>query len=54
MVLAMKLQLLALDPVFDTGLSTMLDVFTMANELAVMLSLGVPSFDVSVIGVRKK
>ncbi|MDQ0136800.1 transcriptional regulator GlxA family with amidase domain [Neorhizobium galegae] len=50
----MKLQLLALDPVFDTGLSTMLDVFTMANELAVMLSLEVPAFDVSVIGVRKK
>jgi transcriptional regulator GlxA family with amidase domain len=48
----MKLQLLALDPVFDTGLSTMLDVFTMANELAAMLSLDVPAFDVSVIGVR--
>ncbi|WP_105437892.1 GlxA family transcriptional regulator [Neorhizobium sp. T25_13] len=50
----MKLQLLALDPVFDTGLSTMLDVFTMANELAAMLSLDVPAFDVSVIGVRRQ
>lgn len=48
----MKLQVLALDGVFDTGLSSILDVFTTANELVSMLSLTVPPFEVSVIGMR--
>lgn len=50
----MKLQVLALDGVFDTGLSAILDVFTTANELAAMLSLNVPPFELSVVGMRKK
>ncbi|WP_117191700.1 GlxA family transcriptional regulator [Rhizobium terrae] len=50
----MKLQVLALDGVFDTGLSTILDVFTTANELNVMLSLGMPPFEVSVAGTRER
>ncbi|MFM9926943.1 helix-turn-helix domain-containing protein [Variovorax sp. H27-G14] len=50
----MKLDVLALDGVFDTGLSTVLDVFTTANELAATLKLDVAPFDVSVVGVRKR
>jgi len=50
----MKLDVLALDGVFDTGLSTVLDVFTTANELAAMLQLDVPPFQATVVGVRKR
>lgn len=50
----MKLDVLALDGVFDTGLSTVLDVFTTANELAAMLRLDVAPFEVTVTGVRKR
>jgi transcriptional regulator GlxA family with amidase domain len=50
----MKLQVLALDGVFDTGLAAMLDVFTTANELAAMLSLDVPPFDVALVGLRRR
>jgi transcriptional regulator GlxA family with amidase domain len=54
MDLAVKLQVLALDGVFDTGLSAILDVFTTANELSAMLSLNVPPFELSIVGMRKK
>ena len=50
----MKLDILALDGVFDTGLSTVLDVFTTANELTAMLQLDVAPFEVVVTGVRKR
>jgi transcriptional regulator GlxA family with amidase domain len=50
----MKLQVLALDGVFDTGLAAMLDVFTTANELAAMLSLDVPPFDIALVGLRRR
>ncbi|SEF30163.1 helix-turn-helix domain-containing protein [Variovorax sp. NFACC27] len=50
----MKLDILALDGVFDTGLSTVLDVFTTANELTAMLQLDVPPFEVTLTGVRKR
>lgn len=50
----MKIHVLALDNVFDTGLATMLDVFTTANELAGMLKLDVARFDVCTVGLRKK
>ncbi len=50
----MKLKLLALDGVFDTGLSAVLDVFTTANELATGTGLGVPPFDVSLVGLRRR
>jgi transcriptional regulator GlxA family with amidase domain len=50
----MKIDVLALDGVFDTGLAVLLDVFGTANELAQMQ--GEPSlrFEVCVIGVRRK
>ncbi|MDW5313393.1 GlxA family transcriptional regulator [Rhizobium sp. PL01] len=50
----MKIQVLALDGVFDTGLATVLDVFTTANELSAMLSLGIAPFDVRIVGLRRK
>jgi transcriptional regulator GlxA family with amidase domain len=50
----MKIQVLALDGIFDTGLSTVLDVFTTANELAAMLSLDVAPFEVAIVGLRRK
>src|SRR5205809_7680773 len=52
-VLAMRLSVLALDNVFDTGLATVLDAFQTANELADVAGLSSSRFDVTVVGVRK-
>jgi len=49
----MKVSVLALDSVFDTGLATVLDAFQTANELAVLSELSSSRFDVTVVGVRK-
>lgn len=49
----MKIHVLALDGVFDTGLATLLDTFSTANELAEMLGLDALRFDVSVVGLRR-
>ena len=49
----MKVHVLALDGVFDTGLATVLDAFQTANELAEMSGLASPRFDVAIVGVRK-
>ena len=48
----MKVYVLALDDVFDTGLATVLDAFTTANELAEMSGLTL-RFDIRIVGVRK-
>src|SRR3982075_2257721 len=53
MIFAMKIYVLALDGVFDTGLATVLDAFETANELAEMSGLASPRFDVTIVGVRK-
>src|SRR6202167_3178674 len=53
MVLAMKIDVLVLDGVFDTGLATVLDAFGTANELAETYGLTSLRFDVSTVGVRK-
>jgi transcriptional regulator GlxA family with amidase domain len=53
MVLAMRIYVLALDGVFDTGLATVLDAFATANELAELSGLPAPQFDVAVVGVRR-
>lgn len=50
----MHIQLLALDGVFDTGLSVLLDAFGTANELAAMQGLDSLRFEVTVVGVRKR
>jgi transcriptional regulator GlxA family with amidase domain len=50
----MRIYVLALNEVFDTGLATLLDTFCAANDLAE--SAGTPStrFDVTVVGVRSR
>lgn len=50
----MRLYVLALDGVFDTGLSVLLDAFTTANKLAALKLGGVPHFDITVVGMRRK
>lgn len=50
----MKINVLALDGVFDTGLATVMDAFTTANELAQMQGLSSLHFDVSAVGVRRR
>lgn len=48
----MNITVLALDGVFDTGVSTLLDAFSTANELAQMSACPVPPFKVSLAGMR--
>src|ERR1700722_2076336 len=52
-IFAMKIYVLALDGVFDTGLATVLDAFETANDLAEMSGLASPRFEVAIVGVRK-
>jgi hypothetical protein len=49
----MRINIIALNDVFDTGLSTLIDAFTTANELAEITALTSLRFDVSIVGVRK-
>jgi transcriptional regulator GlxA family with amidase domain len=49
----MRVQVLALDGVFDLGLSAVLDAFQTANELIELSGLEVPRFELSIVGVRK-
>jgi len=49
----MQIDVLALDRVFDLGLSAVLDVFRTANELIEMAPMDVPPFEVTIVGVRK-
>jgi len=50
----MKVFVLALNNVFDTGLATVLDAFQTANELAEMSGLASPRFEVKIVGLRSK
>jgi transcriptional regulator GlxA family with amidase domain len=49
----MKIHVLALNQVFDTGLATVLDAFGTANELAELFGLMSSRFEVTVVGTRK-
>jgi transcriptional regulator GlxA family with amidase domain len=49
----MRLNVLALDGVFDLGLSAVLDAFQTANELIEVSALAVPRFDLRIVGMRK-
>jgi transcriptional regulator GlxA family with amidase domain len=49
----MRIDVLALDGVFDLGLSAVLDGLQTANELIAMAEMEVPRFEVRVVGVRK-
>ena len=46
--------MLALEGLFDTGLSVTLDAFTIANRISARQMGGTPFFEVSVVGVRKR
>jgi transcriptional regulator GlxA family with amidase domain len=48
----MNITVLTLDGVFDTGLSTVLDAFTTANELSQMQGGLAPPFSITIGGVR--
>jgi transcriptional regulator GlxA family with amidase domain len=48
----MQLSVLAINDVFDTGLSTIMDAFGTANELAEATGITSLRFNVSVVGVR--
>jgi transcriptional regulator GlxA family with amidase domain len=50
----MRISVLALEGVFDTGLSVTLDALSAANGLSVKAMGGTPRFDVSVVGMRKR
>ncbi|HVE09610.1 MAG TPA: helix-turn-helix domain-containing protein [Paraburkholderia sp.] len=50
----MRISILALDGLFDTGLTVTLDAFSAANKLSTKLLGGTPWFDVCVVGVRRK
>jgi len=50
---AMRMHVLALDDVFDLGLSAILDVFDTANELIQLSGLDVPRFEIRTVGVRR-
>jgi len=49
----MRIDILALDGVFDLGLSAVLDAFHTANELIEMSGLAVSRFQIRTVGVRK-
>jgi transcriptional regulator GlxA family with amidase domain len=53
-ICAMRIYVLALDGVFDLGLSAILDAFQTADELIGMTGLAVPQFEVKIVGMRKK
>lgn len=50
----MRITVLALEGVFDTGLTVTLDAFSTANALSAKLFGGTPRFEVSLVGVRRK
>jgi len=52
--MAMKIDVLTVDGVFDTGLAAVLDAFTTANELAAAQGLTSVSFEVTVVGLRRR
>lgn len=50
----MKIYVLVFDQVFDTGLSTLLDTFDIANEVAALSGITSAQFDVTVVAVKQK
>jgi len=52
-IFAMRVHVLALDGVFDLGLSAVLDAMQTANELAEIFGFSSERFDVRVVGVTK-
>lgn len=50
----MRAHVLVFDGVFDLGLAALVDVLTIANELAATLPKAPPPLELSIVGVRKK
>ncbi|HTJ02486.1 MAG TPA: helix-turn-helix domain-containing protein [Methylovirgula sp.] len=50
----MRICLLALEGLWDTGLTVILDAFRLANSFSTRQMGGSPRFDVSIVGVRKR
>lgn len=50
----MKIDILVLEGVFDTGLSALMDTFATANELADLRALGIAPLEVRLIGPRRR
>jgi transcriptional regulator GlxA family with amidase domain len=50
----MKIFVLALEGVFDTGLTVTLDALSLATSMSARLFGGTPRFDVTTVGVRRK
>lgn len=50
----MRISVLALDGLWDTGLTVTLDAFGLANNFSKLHMGGSPHFEVSVVGVRKR
>jgi transcriptional regulator GlxA family with amidase domain len=48
----MRISVLALEGLFDTGLTTVLDALAMANQLAQWTGISTPGFEVTLVGVR--
>lgn len=53
-IYAMKIHILVLDQVFDTGLSAFMDTLGIANELSQAQGLGGARFDVTLVGLRRR
>jgi transcriptional regulator GlxA family with amidase domain len=50
----MRISILALEGMFDTGLTTVLDALAMANQLAQWTGISTPGFEVTLVGVRSQ
>src|SRR6516225_5427947 len=50
----MRIAILALDGLFDTGLTVLLDAFGLANKFSALQMGGKPPFDLSIVGVRRR
>ena len=50
----MKIDVLVLNGVFDTGLSAVLDAFATANELSAAQGLTSLAFDVTIVGLPRQ
>ena len=50
----MRIAILALDGLFDTGLTVLLDALTLANKFSARQMGGTPRFDLSIVGVRRR
>ena len=53
-IIAMRIHILVLDEVFDTGLSALLDTLRIANDLPDTAGASSTRFDVSLVGVRRR